>query len=360
MRLAVVGCGGVCQHHLSAIAASTSMKVTAVVDVDAAAAAAAAAHTTGAAIFTSLHALAAARPTFDAVALFLPHHLHRPHAEFVLGELPGKHLVLEKPLAPSVQDCRAVLHAARRAADAHGTRFFVAENSPYWPTPAEVLRRVQAGDVGDVVTVDAHYFEVVSNTEFVADDGADAVDAWMSWRSSAELAGGGVLSDGGLHWLRPLRLLMEPTHGRVQRATGFVDRIMADMEGESIARAALQFESGRCASLSATVMATGRFPPPLPWMTVLGTQGSLTVHSSFDGGATLFSDGGPATGEPLVFDGPSGYFASFPPMWADIEQYFATGAPPRSQPEEAFADVAIVQAVYAAATHRRAADVEVL
>ena len=55
----------------------------------------------------------------------LPHHLHLPVAEQCFAA--GKHVLLEKPMAPTLADCDAILAAAR----ASGRVFMVADNSQY-------------------------------------------------------------------------------------------------------------------------------------------------------------------------------------------------------------------------------------
>ena len=72
---------------------------------------------TGAEPFGSLdEALAAG--TFDAALIMVPHHLHEELAVAALGA--GKHVLLEKPMAPTLEACDRILAAARRVG--HGLR----------------------------------------------------------------------------------------------------------------------------------------------------------------------------------------------------------------------------------------------
>ncbi|MCV3736926.1 Gfo/Idh/MocA family oxidoreductase [Rhizobium sp. TRM96647] len=54
-----------------------------------------------------------ADPDVDAVVVALPHHLHTEAA--IACAQAGKHLMVEKPLAPTVAECRAILAAAQEA-----------------------------------------------------------------------------------------------------------------------------------------------------------------------------------------------------------------------------------------------------
>ncbi|MFI7423075.1 Gfo/Idh/MocA family protein [Nonomuraea sp. NPDC049684] len=78
----------------------------------------------GAKTYTGLQDLIDA-PRVDVVDLILPHHLHYDAAMAVLDA--GKHLILEKPVAPTYEQSAAI---QRRAAEA-GVHFMVAENSRY-------------------------------------------------------------------------------------------------------------------------------------------------------------------------------------------------------------------------------------
>ena len=60
----------------------------------------------------------------------LPHDLHQKYAIEVLSA--GKHLFLEKPVARTADEAAPIFQAAAAAAE-RGVRFYVAENSSYWP-----------------------------------------------------------------------------------------------------------------------------------------------------------------------------------------------------------------------------------
>ena len=65
--------------------------------------------------------------SYDAAIVMVPHHLHVEIAREVL--LKGKHVLLEKPLAISIEGCRELLALAQST----DRVFMVAENSPHWP-----------------------------------------------------------------------------------------------------------------------------------------------------------------------------------------------------------------------------------
>ena len=64
---------------------------------------------------------------FDAVVLMVPHYLHEEYAARCLRR--GKHVLLEKPLAHSLESCRRLLQTAEESSGV----FMVGEQSPFWP-----------------------------------------------------------------------------------------------------------------------------------------------------------------------------------------------------------------------------------
>jgi predicted dehydrogenase len=85
------------------------------------------------------------------------------HAETVVPVLrAGKFAYCEKPLEVTAAGCRAIVAADRRA----GGKTFVGFNLRYAPLYEEVHRRVAAGDVGDLLTIQADEFYDGGRTYF--------------------------------------------------------------------------------------------------------------------------------------------------------------------------------------------------
>ncbi len=90
-----------------------------------------------------------ADPDVKAVYVATPHQFHAQHA--VLAAQHGKHLLIEKPLALTLDDCAAIIEAAR-AASVH----LVVGHSHSFDTPVQRLRTlVQSGAFGAVRMVTA-------------------------------------------------------------------------------------------------------------------------------------------------------------------------------------------------------------
>lgn len=80
----------------------------------------------------------------DAVYVATPNFRHREFAEPAL--LAGIHVLLEKPMAASEEDCLAINAAARQS----GAKLMIAYRLHCEPGTVEMVDRVRRGDIGDV------------------------------------------------------------------------------------------------------------------------------------------------------------------------------------------------------------------
>ena len=86
-------------------------------------------------------------PEVDAVDICLPTRLHREWAETALAA--GKHVLLEKPIALTLEDADAIVAAAGRS----GRLFMVGLVLRFWPEYVELQRRVATGELGRPLSV---------------------------------------------------------------------------------------------------------------------------------------------------------------------------------------------------------------
>lgn len=132
-------------------------------------------------------------PDVDAVSIVVANALHREIAEAALAA--GKHVLCEKPMAPSVADARAMVRAAE------GTGLVAAMGFTYRRNPAinAIRDRIGNGELGPVRHFAGHYW---------TDYGFDP-DAPMSWRYRGG-PGTGVLADTGSHVIDLAEFLCGP------------------------------------------------------------------------------------------------------------------------------------------------------
>jgi predicted dehydrogenase len=141
--------------------------------------------------FGSYHA-AAADPRVEAMYLCTPHHLHQEHVAMAAGA--GKHILVEKPIARTLQEARAMIEAAGRA----GVTLMVAENFRFMSGARRAKALIDSGAIGDLRLV-----QLQKEAPFQPEQ----------WRNSRELNGGGVFIDGGIHKIDVLLFLAgRPEH----------------------------------------------------------------------------------------------------------------------------------------------------
>jgi glucose-fructose oxidoreductase len=117
-------------------------------------------------------------PDIDIVYVVTPPALH---AESVIrAAKAGKHVICEKPLAPSVADCDAMIAACRAA----GVKFSVGYRLHFDPYHQEMLRLARTQDLGVFMSMAGeHSFRLRSRI----------------WRINKKLAGGGPMMDMGIY-----------------------------------------------------------------------------------------------------------------------------------------------------------------
>jgi myo-inositol 2-dehydrogenase/D-chiro-inositol 1-dehydrogenase len=135
---------------------------------------------------------------FPALSLVLPHDVHAKAVQMAAGA--GKHVLVEKPIATTLEDADEMIESARRA----GTILMVAEDMHFRPSIREALLAIDRGDIGEPIYLQVH---------------AGGVMRPEGWKADKKRAGGGVLMDLGVHYVRAMRLLMgEPDQVLASRA----------------------------------------------------------------------------------------------------------------------------------------------
>ena len=311
LRLALVGCGAISRWHRQAIAEVPEVEIAACIDVDPERARETGAEC-GAPAYASLEAALAAGG-FDAALLMVPHHLHEPVALEALGA--GLHVLLEKPMAPTLDACERILAASARAS---GT-FMVAENAQYWPEVKIVAEALAEGSIGDVVTASVHLF-LPPIPDYYGGD--------RPWRFDVSQAGGGLSIDTGSHYIRPLRMWF----GEIAEVVAVMERPHAAMQGESLARALFRFESGLVASF-ALLLTEGAIAPQ-DMFRITGTQGELTV-----GLDVRHYDREHRGGQVLRPDLPQGYMRSYAGQLRDFAAAARSGRAPEAGPEASLGEL---------------------
>ncbi len=198
------------------------------------------------------HALAHYRP--DAVIVANPTAQHMEVA--VPAAQAGCHLLLEKPIAPSLEGTEALQRAVRE----HGVRVLVGFQFRFHPTLRQVRKWLQQEAIGRPLFVRAHWGEYLP-------DWHPWEDYRQSYAARADLGGGVVRTL--CHPLDYLRYLLGETEV-TWAATGHLSNL--ELQGvEDTAEIALRFANGAWGSVHLNYHQR----PPSHWLEVLGTEGTI-------------------------------------------------------------------------------------
>ena len=140
MRVGLIGYGAWGRYHASALRRVDGVTLAAVLCSGAAAAVAARADLPGVTVERSLDALLA--HDLDAVDIVVPNHLHADLAVAVLRA--GRHVLLEKPLATTIEDCERII-AVSRASGRLVSVMHEMRASPQW---GRIRHEIEAGAIG--------------------------------------------------------------------------------------------------------------------------------------------------------------------------------------------------------------------
>jgi UDP-N-acetylglucosamine 3-dehydrogenase len=269
MRVGLVGAGFMGGVHLNAYADNPDVEVVGVADARIEAAVAGA-EMVGARPYTSYEELVAAEDV-EVVDVCLPTAFHRDLAVRAAGE--GRHVILEKPIARTMEDAQQILDAF----SADGPRLFVGHVVRFFPEYVGIKQKIDAGDLGTVGVV-----RTSRRSPFLL--------GWNDWYADWRVSGG-VLMDLVIHDFDYLRW----TLGEVERvyARGMLGREYNRLD---YVLATLRFQSGAIAH----VEGHWGYPGPFNYsIEVAGSHALLTVDSTEPASLQLIS-GAPEEGPDLA------------------------------------------------------------
>ncbi len=263
IKVAVVGYGGAFnmgRQHLNEMKAA-GMTPSAVVELDPQRLEVARTDFPGVETYASVDELLA-KSSVDLVTVITP---HNTHAELGLKiAAAGRHVVLEKPMAITTEECDAMIAAGRE----RGVIVSTYHNRHWdgWILRANEL--FQSGAFGDIVRIDLRMGQHGRPRDW--------------WRSSRSISGG-ILYDWGVHFLEyALQLITSPAtevsgyawDGHWAAQPGYR---WADDATEDEAQATVRFASGQRINLTITTLDAA---PEKPLVKIVGTRASHLIDWS--------------------------------------------------------------------------------
>jgi len=259
-------------------------------------------------------------PRADAVIVCTPHDRHL--ADTLLALQACKHVLVEKPIARTLEEADAMIDAARAA----GRVLMVAEQFHFMPAFRRVKALVDGARLGELREL--HLM-------------ARGYHGRRGWRLDATSAGGGTLIDGGIHYVHAMRWW----GGDVRRLFALRPRqTIRELGGEDAVTLVAELAGGAVGMLSNSLGAPGL--PKFQWSTVTGSQASCFADNR---GRWVAVRGGGRSRLWLFRRDLRGYVAMLSAFRSAIER----GRAGDMDGAEGRADLAVVLAAYRSIAERR-------
>jgi len=256
LRLGVIGCGFFAQNHLNAWKEIPEVEIVAVCDRDAERAEAARERFHAARAYTDPEVMLRTEP-LDFVDIVTTMETHR--ALVTLAASHAVHVIVQKPLAPSWEDCVAIVETCRAAQ----VRLMVHENFRF-QTPILAVRRALAeGRIGQ-----PHF-------------------AQLSFRSGYDVYSGQpylatekrfILIDLGIHILDVCRAVM----GEAETLYCVTQKVNPAIAGEDVATTIIRHENGGTSIVDCSY-SSRRLPELFPQtlLRIEGAQGTIELLEGY-------------------------------------------------------------------------------
>ena len=254
--------------------------------------------------------------SIDAVYLATPVHLHCDQAMAALHS--GKHVLCEKPLGLTADECLTILAASRQSAGSLGVAYY----RHFYPAVRRVKEILESGEIGIPILVKAEACETF----------LPQADHPRRWILEKQQAGGGCLMDFGCHRIEVMLCLL----GEELAAGGVGGNVYADHDVEDTATVAIQFANGANGIVSVTRGGTVERDT----LCVQATAGSVQIDNLNSGWLTIISEKGTRQENLPCHANPH------QPMIEAFCQSIAEGRPPDVDAETGWRVQRIIDTVY--------------
>lgn len=255
LKAGVIGCGFFAQNHLAGWQAIEDVTLAAVCDQQAGRAEEAKAKFGASKAYTDAERMLATED-LDFVDIVTMPPTHRPLVELVARY--GRHLICQKPLAPSMADARAMVEACESA----GITFMVHENFRWQGIIQRAKQIVDEGKIGDPFSAQISFrtgYNVYPNQPYLATD--------------ERL----VLYDMGVHVFDLVRFFM----GEVGSLYAQTDRVNPEIRGEDAATALLRHDNGTSVAHMNYVSVVEHDESILIPVRIEGNRGALEIRRDY-------------------------------------------------------------------------------
>jgi predicted dehydrogenase len=330
IRVGILGGGGISDTHARAASAIPGVEIVAV-HGDNAEKARRLAASQGAPDYPTLEAFLAHRP-LDVVAIGSPSGCHA--AQAIACARAGLHVLVEKPMAVTVDEASAVVAAVAAA----GVRLGVFFQDRLQPDFIRLKAFLDAGELGRILLVGGHV-KWYRPPEYYKTS---------RWRGTWALDGGGAVMNQGIHTLDLMLHLL----GDVATVSARTRALRHAIEVEDTGIATFELRSGGLATFEAT---TAAYPGYKRRLEISGERGTIVVEHDRVVAADLASGAPPFAISPPAAAGESAssHLVSDPTphrrIFEDFLRALNEGTRPICDATEGKRSVELVLALYASA-----------
>ncbi|MBS1659711.1 MAG: Gfo/Idh/MocA family oxidoreductase [Bacteroidetes bacterium] len=256
LKFAIVGCGRIAQRHAEHI--QRLGKLIAVCDIDPKKAKDLA-DKYQAKAYGSIDELLKNSKEIDVVSVCSPNGLHAEHS--IKSLQAGLHVLCEKPMALSVQDCGDMITAAERA----NKRLFIVKQNRFNPPVAAVKKLIDEKKLGKIYSVQLSCFWN-RNEEYYKN----------SWKGTKDLDGGTLYTQFS-HFVDLLYWMI----GDIKEVAGFTGNMGHDgiIEFEDNGVISLRFYNGAIGTINYTVNSHKKNMEGS--LTIFGEKGTIKIGGQY-------------------------------------------------------------------------------
>ena len=204
------------------------------------------------------------RSDIDAIVISTPHHTHVHEAMLALEA--GKHVLIEKPMATTVEDCDRMLEAAQR----RGLVIAMGYTGRFRNNPPRARELIASGAIGRVQSLHFSFYEDLGLA-------GNFGDTKLTWLNSPESIG--YVMDGLPHGIDLMRWF---TGAEVMTVAGFSRTFLPKRPLEDSNVGILELSNGAIGSINTTCAAAGPYPSQHGRLSIVGSEGSIDLDPTGD------------------------------------------------------------------------------
>jgi len=258
--------------------------------------------------------------TVDAVYIVLPNHLHKEYS--IRAAQAGVHVLCEKPMAVTEEECKAMIQAAEE----NKVKLMIAYRLHFEKGNLEAIQIANSGRLGQLRAFSSDFGQVVVEDNIRLTEPVER--------------GGGPVYDMGVYCINAARYLFRDEPREILASTASSDDPKFKEAGE-MASVVMRFPNERLASFTCSFGSAD-----VSRYTLIGTEGTLTAEPAYDYSMALKHR--VTVGEQTT----SRTFSKRDQFAAELT-YFSDCIRKNKEPEpsglEGLADIRIVRAIYESA-----------